>query len=141
MTNAELIALAERLLWRRRRLIANNVIGEAESTARDLEDAAAALRQMAEQKPIGFVDPGRIFEYRTAADQMLVYASPVAQPSKEWLDEAMRLNWLIDKGWHPVTFSKQADGIDAVRAAVRESIDAALANKPPPCVRWPSRSR
>jgi hypothetical protein len=58
----------------------------------ELRKAAAALRELIEQKPVAVNDGnGLITPHGDPVPIGPLYASPVAQPSKEWLDEAMRL--------------------------------------------------
>jgi hypothetical protein len=78
-------------------------IAVEESVANDIAagllEAAAALRELIEQKPVAWrvysvpteewlYTHGNINVYRGEP----LYALPVAQPSKEWLDEAMRIH-------------------------------------------------
>lgn len=129
MTTNKLLELAERL-----ERIDNE--GFHRASYNDCKEAAAALRQMAEQKPVAWrSDDWKIVvrdhehAYWMIANNPL-YAAPVAQPSKEWLDEAMRLaDFMVLM--RPATAPQQSDAqlmaqaieLEKARAALREHLE------------------
>jgi hypothetical protein len=88
-------------------------------------EAAAALRELIEQKPVAVNDGnGFITPHGDPVPIGPLYAMPVAQPSKEWLDEAMRLadeyRTAGDIKGGPRTVYER---IYAARAALREHLE------------------